>query len=116
MVMRSERTKQFLFGCNHVMQVVLEVKSQQQLENLSSKLADEGILHKLWIEQPEDYPTCLATKPYRRSQAAPFLKSISSAKQLWQQSSNAGCCCAASKCTGVHEPALCCLSAGPPDV
>jgi len=56
------------------MQVVLEVKSQQQLENLSSKLQEQGILHKLWIEQPEGYPTCLATKPYRRSQAAALFK------------------------------------------
>lgn len=57
-------------------QVVLEVKSEQQLVNLSKKLEQEGILHKLWIEQPENYPTCLATKPYQKSQAAALFKKL----------------------------------------
>jgi hypothetical protein len=56
--------------------VVLEVKSDAQLRNLSSKLDDAGVKHKLWIEQPEDYPTCLATKPYRRSEVAHHFKKL----------------------------------------
>jgi len=40
-------------------------------------LAQEaGVLHKLWVEQPENYPTCLATKPYRRSQASAHFKKL----------------------------------------
>lgn len=56
--------------------MVLEVKSEAQLVNLSARLAQEGVLHKLWVEQPENYPTCLATKPYRRSAAAAHFKKL----------------------------------------
>ena len=59
-----------------VAQVVLEVKSETQLKNLSSKLEEAGVKHKLWIEQPENYPTCLATKPYRRSEVAQHFKKL----------------------------------------
>lgn len=50
------------------------MKGETQLRNLSSKLAEAGIKHKLWIEQPEDYATCLATKPYRKSEVAQLFK------------------------------------------
>lgn len=56
--------------------MVLEVKSQAQLENLAAKLREAGIAHKLWVEQPENYPTCLATKPYRRSTGGPLFKKL----------------------------------------
>lgn len=64
------------------MQVVLEIKSGQQLSNLSQKLQQEGIQHKLWVEQPENYPTCLATKPYRKSQAAAHFKKLQLCKAV----------------------------------
>lgn len=64
------------------MQVVLEIKSEQQLANLSQKLQQEGIQHKLWVEQPENYPTCLATKPYRKSQAAAHFKKLQLCKAV----------------------------------
>ncbi|KAJ6295262.1 hypothetical protein OIU78_023306 [Salix suchowensis] len=49
--------------------VTLEVKGEPQILNLSEKLKAGGIAHKLWIEQPENIPTCLATKPYPKSVA-----------------------------------------------
>ncbi len=55
-------------------QVVLEVKGESQLRFLSQKLEEAGVKHKLWIEQPENYPTCLATKPYRRSEVGQHFK------------------------------------------
>ncbi len=42
--------------------VVLEVPNESQLRRLSSRLEEAGVQHKLWVEQPEDYPTCLATR------------------------------------------------------
>ncbi len=42
--------------------VVLEVPNESQLRRLSSRLDEAGVQHKLWVEQPEDYPTCLATR------------------------------------------------------
>jgi hypothetical protein len=55
-------------------QVVLEVKGEAQLRTLSAKLDEAGVKHKLWVEQPEDYPTCLATKPYHKSEVAQHFK------------------------------------------
>ncbi|URD86067.1 Peptidyl-tRNA hydrolase PTH2 [Musa troglodytarum] len=43
--------------------VTLEVKGETQLRNLANKLKKEGIDHKLWVQQPEDLPTCLTTRP-----------------------------------------------------
>jgi hypothetical protein len=55
-------------------QVVLEVKGEAQLRTLSARLEEAGVLHKLWVEQPEDFPTCLATKPYHKSEVAQHFK------------------------------------------
>ena len=41
---------------------------------LSEKLRAEGVVHKLWVEQPENIPTAIALKPYPRSEVAPLLK------------------------------------------
>lgn len=62
---------------NHVspfLQVVLEVKGEIQLNNLAKKLEGEGVLHKVWVEQPEAYPTALATKPYPKSSISHHFK------------------------------------------
>ena len=57
-------------------QVVLEVKSEAQLRNLAEKLGAAGIAHKLWIEQPEDYATCLATAPAPKSAVQPHVRKL----------------------------------------
>ncbi|KAK4725998.1 hypothetical protein R3W88_030915 [Solanum pinnatisectum] len=56
--------------------VTLEVKGEAQILNLAEKLKAGGIAHKLWIEQPENIPTCLATKPYPKSLVSSFLKKL----------------------------------------
>ncbi|OMO86116.1 Peptidyl-tRNA hydrolase, PTH2 [Corchorus capsularis] len=56
--------------------VTLEVKGETQIKNLSEKLTAGGIAHKLWIEQPENFPTCLATKPYPKSLVSMFFKKL----------------------------------------
>ncbi|PIA43652.1 hypothetical protein AQUCO_01800009v1 [Aquilegia coerulea] len=56
--------------------VTLEVKGETQLFNLSQKLTASDIAHKLWIEQPENIPTCLATKPYPKSAVSSFFKKL----------------------------------------
>eukprot|EP00200_Dunaliella_tertiolecta_P016925 CAMPEP_0202420466 /NCGR_PEP_ID=MMETSP1128-20130828/49818_1 /ASSEMBLY_ACC=CAM_ASM_000463 /TAXON_ID=3047 /ORGANISM="Dunaliella tertiolecta, Strain CCMP1320" /LENGTH=762 /DNA_ID=CAMNT_0049028449 /DNA_START=42 /DNA_END=2331 /DNA_ORIENTATION=- len=61
--------------------VVLEIKDEKQLRDLSAKLSGEGIQHKLWVEQPEDFATSLATKPYPKTDVANILKSCNYAKQ-----------------------------------
>ncbi|KAL5782893.1 hypothetical protein ACOSP7_007922 [Xanthoceras sorbifolium] len=56
--------------------VTLEVKGETQIVNLSEKLTAGGIAHKMWIEQPENIPTCLATKPYPKSMVSLFFKRL----------------------------------------
>lgn len=56
------------------LQVVKECKGETQLLTLAEKLTQEGIAHKLWTEQPENFPTAIALKPYPREQVAPLLK------------------------------------------
>lgn len=54
----------------------MEIAGEKQLKDLSIKLEDAGIRHKLWIEQPEDFPSCLASSPYPKSIIAPFFKKL----------------------------------------
>jgi peptidyl-tRNA hydrolase len=62
--------------------VVLEVKGETQLVNLAAKLADAGVAHKLWTEQPENFPTCLATRPCRKDEVQALFKKCNLAKGL----------------------------------
>ncbi|RLM75429.1 putative peptidyl-tRNA hydrolase PTRHD1 [Panicum miliaceum] len=56
--------------------VTLEVKGETQLKNLAEKLEAAGVRHKLWIEQPENIPTCIATAPCPKSQVSSFFKKL----------------------------------------
>ena len=60
--------------------MVLEIKGETQLLALGEKLAAGGVAFKMWTEQPENYVTCLATKPYRKSEVATFFKKLALAK------------------------------------
>ncbi|XP_047966333.1 putative peptidyl-tRNA hydrolase PTRHD1 isoform X1 [Salvia hispanica] len=62
--------------------VTLEVKGETQLLNLSEKLKAGGVAHKLWIEQPGNIATSLATKPYPKSTVSSFFKNL----KLWMGS------------------------------
>ena len=44
------------------------------VRTLADKLSAEGVLHKMWIEKPENIPTAIALKPYPRSRVVPLLK------------------------------------------
>ena len=54
--------------------VVLEVPTEADLLKTAEKLKENDISHKLWIEQPENYATCLAVKPYQKEQVQKFFK------------------------------------------
>jgi hypothetical protein len=46
----------------------LQIDNLEKMEKLANALksADPPIPHHLWIEQPENFPTCLAVAPNRR--------------------------------------------------
>jgi hypothetical protein len=56
--------------------VVLEIKGQPQLLALAEKLTGAGVAHKLWVEQPEDFPTCLATAPATKADVGSHFKKL----------------------------------------
>ena len=45
-----------------------QAKDKESLMILSETLSGKGIDHKMWIEQPENFPTCIATKPYPKDE------------------------------------------------
>ncbi|ALC48433.1 CG14903 [Drosophila busckii] len=69
-------TKTYLEDMDHMHKVVLEVKNEGALLKLSEKLEENDIEHKLWIEQPENIPTCIALKPYKKEVVHQYVKNL----------------------------------------
>ena len=62
-IISDDHTQKYLSDLDNMHKVVLET-GPDDLTKISDKLKEAGIDHKLWIEQPENFPTCLAVKPY----------------------------------------------------
>lgn len=56
--------------------IVLSVNNDQELLIIAHRLDENNIIYKLWIEQPESIPSCLAIKPYQRKIIAPLMKDL----------------------------------------
>lgn len=54
--------------------VVLEAKNETAVSSLAENLDEAGIDFALWTEQPENFVTALATRPYRRSDVQQYFK------------------------------------------
>ncbi len=52
----------------------MQVPTESDLQTLASQLETNHKDFKLWIEQPENYPTCLATKPYLKTEIQEYFK------------------------------------------
>lgn len=63
----DELTQLYLKDLDRMHKCVLGIDNSNDLEELSSQLQSNNIKFKLWIEQPENIATCLATKPYYKS-------------------------------------------------
>ena len=53
---------------------LLQATSEESLKKLEETLKENNIDHKLWVEQPENFPTCLATKPYQKDIVQNYFK------------------------------------------
>ncbi|XP_073418020.1 putative peptidyl-tRNA hydrolase PTRHD1 [Dendrobates tinctorius] len=58
--------------CMH--KVVLEVSDEVTLTGLGETLKEANIDHKMWVEQPENIPTCIALRPYPKEDVQRYLK------------------------------------------
>lgn len=70
----DEHTQKYLEDLDNMHKVVLAAKGADELNSLKDKLAENGVKHKLWIEQPENIPTCLVCKPYPKSEVQSYFK------------------------------------------
>ena len=50
-------TQAYLADLDNMHKVVLEAKDEEQLKALGQQLTEAAIDHKMWVEQPENYPT-----------------------------------------------------------
>ncbi|KAF3850186.1 peptidyl-tRNA hydrolase domain-containing protein 1 [Dissostichus eleginoides] len=71
---RDPETQQYLEELDSMHKVVLGAPDEAALSNLSETLTKAGVAHKLWIEQPENIPTCLALKPCAKETVQPLLR------------------------------------------
>ncbi|KAL4649204.1 putative peptidyl-tRNA hydrolase PTRHD1 [Arapaima gigas] len=67
-------TQEYLAELDTMHKVVLEAPNEATLTALSEILQDNGVAHKLWVEQPENFPTCLALKPYPKEMVHSHLR------------------------------------------
>uniref|UniRef100_D3TQ35 peptidyl-tRNA hydrolase n=1 Tax=Glossina morsitans morsitans TaxID=37546 RepID=D3TQ35_GLOMM len=72
----DEQTIQYLEDLDNMHKVILEAKDDTVLLKLTEKLKEDDIKHKLWIEQPENVPTCLAIKPYAKERVHKYVKHL----------------------------------------
>ncbi|KZT72296.1 peptidyl-tRNA hydrolase II [Daedalea quercina L-15889] len=61
-------TKAYLDDLKNMRKAVLQIADKKGIEKLAALLssADPPIPHHLWVEQPENEPSCLALAPNRR--------------------------------------------------
>jgi peptidyl-tRNA hydrolase len=70
----DEITQEYFSNLDNMHKIVLGIENLSDLENLNKKLLENNVKFKLWIEQPENIPTSLATKPYRKKEIEKLFK------------------------------------------
>lgn len=58
------------------MKLIIQTKDEAELVGIANALQADKMDFKLWIEQPENTPTCLATKPYDKSIIQKYFKKL----------------------------------------
>lgn len=72
----DEHMKAYLSDLDNMHKVVLEASDENGLLSIRDKLIENQIKHKLWIEQPENIPTCLVSKPYPKDDIQKYFKKL----------------------------------------
>lgn len=52
----------------------IQAPDETSLTNLGTILDENDVKHKLWIEQPENIPTCVVVKPYPKEEIQMYFK------------------------------------------
>ncbi|XP_052867457.1 putative peptidyl-tRNA hydrolase PTRHD1 [Anopheles cruzii] len=67
-------TAEYFKDLDNMHKVVLEAPDATKLLGLGEALQQQDIKHKVWIEQPENIPTCIAIKPYPKEVVQKYVK------------------------------------------
>ena len=70
------QTIEYLKQLDSMHKIVLSVANVDDLLALSKTLEENDTKFKLWIEKPENVPTCLATKPYSKHLVERFFSTL----------------------------------------
>ncbi|KAJ2398498.1 hypothetical protein GGI23_003200 [Coemansia sp. RSA 2559] len=73
----DERVKQYMSDLDTMHKVTMETKNEASLLKVAASLKEKNVPFYLWIEQPENMPTCLATVPVVRSDLGDSMKKCS---------------------------------------
>nr|CAD7194213.1 unnamed protein product [Timema douglasi] len=69
-------TQEYLQDLDNMHKIILEVPDESSLLKLQSQLKASEISHKLWIEQPENIPTCFVLKPYPKQDVQQYFQGL----------------------------------------
>ncbi|XP_066093578.1 putative peptidyl-tRNA hydrolase PTRHD1 [Saccopteryx bilineata] len=67
-------TAAYLRDLERMRKVVLEAPDENTLQELAKMLQQKNIDHMLWLEQPENFATCIALRPYPKEEVNQYLK------------------------------------------
>ena len=70
----EDNTAAYMSDIDNMHKIVLGADDAAALQRVASALSADGIVHKLWVEQPEGIVTALASAPYPRSKLQPYFK------------------------------------------
>lgn len=56
--------------------VVLKIPNESDLTDLKKNLDDNGVKYHLWLEHPENTPSCLATYPSNMNDISKYFKHL----------------------------------------
>ncbi len=68
-----------IFDWQLILQIIpyqFQIADEPSIKALAEKLTEKKIDHKLWIEQPENIPTCLVTKPYPKGEVQSLFRGL----------------------------------------
>ena len=76
MCYKHEHTEEYLQDLDDLRKTIFQVDDEEQMFDLDNKLMLNKVDYKMWIKQPENYATCIATRPYPKSEIAEYFKNL----------------------------------------
>ena len=71
-----EHTEAYLKDVNNMRKSIFQVDNEDELFDLDNRLMMNKVDYKMWIKQPENSATCIATRPYPKSELEKHFKDL----------------------------------------